>query len=190
MKDNMELIPIFSNFVVIDELSLDNSEIQNYSRKVCEGVINYNFGRDDEVMRNLYSIVDKKLNDVHTKIGLSKEYHQVISNSWINPSIVKLITTPHNHPRCCFSAVYYVSATINSGDLILLNPNAQHTQVFPSQDHYNCIEDYNSITGATFGIKPKTGTLLIFPSWLFHYVEVGDGSDRISVAFDSIILKK
>jgi uncharacterized protein (TIGR02466 family) len=185
----MELIPIFSNFIVKEELSLDNFTIRDYSRKVCNGVVNFQFDSNDEVMQPLYSIVEQKLNDVHKQIGLSDDYHQVIGQAWLNPSIVRWISTPHNHPRYCLSAVYYASASNDSGDLILLSPNAQHTQILPSQTTFNCIKDYNSITSAIWRMKPKTGTLLIFPSWLFHYVESGNGTERVSVAFDSELKK-
>jgi len=181
----MKLITIFSNFIVTDELPLDNESLKTYAKQMCGGDSNFAFDKNDKVMEPLYSLVEDRLNRVHKKIGLSDDYCQVIGNAWINPSILKDISVPHNHPRYCLSAVYYISANSNSGDLMFFNPNSQHTQVIPAQPQYNVVKDFNSITSAVWRIKPVTGTLFIFPSWLFHCVLEGDDTDRISVAFDS-----
>lgn len=184
----MQLLTIFSSFIVSDNLSLDNLSMAQYTKQVCSGS-NYQFDANDKVMEPLYSKVKYNLGRVHDKIGLGDNYKQVIGNAWINPSIVRATSIPHNHPSYCLSAVYFVSGSETSGDLVFLNPNPQHTHVIPSTRDENCIKEYNHINSAIWKIKPIAGTLLIFPSWLFHYVEVGDGSERISVAFDSKLEK-
>jgi uncharacterized protein (TIGR02466 family) len=185
----MQLLSIFSNFLVLDTLTLDNSSIIEYTKKVCDKS-NYEFDETDDIMNPLYSVVEYNLNKVHAKIGLGDNYHQVIRKAWINPSIVRPTAVPHNHPSYCLSAVYFVSCSENSGDLMFLNPNQQHTQVIPSTLNPDCIKEYNHINSAVWRYKPIAGTLLIFPSWLFHYVESGDGTERISVAFDAKLERK
>ena len=47
------------------------------------------------------------------------------------------------------------------------------------------INEYNKFTSADISVEPELGKLIIFPSWLVHYVQNNlDDSDRISIAFN------
>ena len=47
------------------------------------------------------------------------------------------------------------------------------------------IDDYNKFTSTDMSVTPSPGKLVIFPSWLVHYVQNNlDNSDRISIAFN------
>jgi ectoine hydroxylase-related dioxygenase (phytanoyl-CoA dioxygenase family) len=49
----------------------------------------------------------------------------------------------------------------------------------------DCVKEFNAFTAARQSVPPKTGMLLIFPSWLVHNVTRNNsGEDRISFAFD------
>ena len=47
------------------------------------------------------------------------------------------------------------------------------------------IGEYNKFTSTDMSVEPAPGKLVIFPSWLVHYVENNlDNTDRISIAFN------
>jgi uncharacterized protein (TIGR02466 family) len=87
----------------------------------------------------------------------------------------------HNHPSSCWSGVYYVDAGGDapghplSGVLEVCDPRP-FTEMVPSP-------------GSPFGqravFRAEAGTMVLFPSWLYHFVNPfhGDG-ERISVAFN------
>jgi len=87
----------------------------------------------------------------------------------------------HNHPGSCWSGVYYVEAGTDapdhplSGLLELLDPRPFTEMV--------------ATPGEPFGqkaiIKPEAGAMVLFPGWLYHFVNpyFGEG-ERISIAFN------
>jgi uncharacterized protein (TIGR02466 family) len=87
----------------------------------------------------------------------------------------------HNHPSSAWSGVYYVNAGGDaaghplSGVLELCDPRAFTEMV--------------ATPGSPFGqrviFRAEAGTMIVFPSWLYHFVNPfhGDG-ERISVAFN------
>ena len=79
----------------------------------------------------------------------------------------------HNHPGPVWSAVYYVA----SG-----NP-------YPEPSGNGNFEFMDPRPGNIYGgkevLRPEPGLLMVFPAWLYHYVNPlhGDG-ERISIAFN------
>jgi hypothetical protein len=52
------------------------------------------------------------------------------------------------------------------------------------------IDQYNKFTSTDMSVVPSPGKLVLFPSWLVHYVENNlDDTDRISIAFNIEIEK-
>jgi hypothetical protein len=47
------------------------------------------------------------------------------------------------------------------------------------------VDKFNGFNSSVMTVDPAVGKLIIFPSWLVHYVEKNlDDSDRISLAFN------
>ena len=190
----MELQPIFSSFLVADYLSVDASlhqnciDVVNEATKIRNDTISQsNFlNLDDCKFTNLLKQVEYRFNKLHSNIGLDPTVQQVISEYWININLNNKIQFPHSHPNRAFSAVYYVSAGDNCGDIVFLNPNKVLCQNFSD----DCISDYNEFTATHWKITPKDNLLIIFPSWLEHYVQPNNSNvQRISIAFNSKMLK-
>lgn len=88
---------------------------------------------------------------------------------------------PHSHPDSAWSGVYYVDAgTPNpdrplSGVLEFLDPRAGVEAVTAPGDPY----------GEPLRIRPESGLMVVFPSWLYHWVHPYSGeSPRIAVSFN------
>lgn len=91
---------------------------------------------------------------------------------------------PHSHPDSAWSGVYYVDAGEKtpdhplSGVLEFLDPRAGVEAVTAPGDPY----------GEPLRVKPEDGLLVIFPSWLYHWVHpyVGE-TPRIAVSFNATL---
>lgn len=91
---------------------------------------------------------------------------------------------PHSHPDSAWSGVYYVdSGTDNrdqplSGVLEFLDPRAGAEAVSAPGDPY----------GEPFRVRAQSGLLVMFPSWLYHWVHPYAGeTPRIAISFNATI---
>ncbi|HET9664990.1 MAG TPA: 2OG-Fe(II) oxygenase family protein [Burkholderiales bacterium] len=88
---------------------------------------------------------------------------------------------PHSHPDSAWSGVYYVDAGTSSPDqplsgvLEFLDPRAGVDAVTAPGDPY----------GEPVRIRPQDGLLVVFPSWLYHWVHPYSGrTPRVAVSFN------
>ena len=100
----------------------------------------------------------------------------VMNHAWANINRKHDFNHPHYHPNCYFSAIYYVAAEENCGGLVFNRPDLQ--------GHY--ITTYSSAyTEKCYRINPKSNLLIVFPSYLNHYVEPNlSDTARISIAMN------
>ncbi len=107
---------------------------------------------------------------------------QMDGGAWVNLCRDGGYNKIHNHPGCTWSGVYYVSVGIpdpdappDAGKIEFLDPRMGATET--------------GLTGPDavpkLRIEPEPGTMVIFPSWLYHYVNpFRGGGERISIAFN------
>jgi len=91
---------------------------------------------------------------------------------------------PHSHPDSAWSGVYYVDVGTDapgrplSGVLEFLDPRAGVEAVSAPGDPY----------GEPFRVQPQAGLLVVFPSWLYHWVHPYTGqTPRIAVSFNAAL---
>ena len=87
---------------------------------------------------------------------------KVIGNSWFNLQNVGSTLQRHTHPGATISGALYVNVNENSSPICFYNPNPYLG--FSSFEPSKCTD----FTYEWFSFKPKTGSLLLFPSWLAH----------------------
>jgi uncharacterized protein (TIGR02466 family) len=91
---------------------------------------------------------------------------------------------PHIHPDSAWSGAYYVDAgtshpdTPLGGVLEFLDPRGGAEAVTAPGDPY----------GEPFRVRPESGLLVVFPSWLYHWVHPYAGqTPRIAVSFNVML---
>jgi uncharacterized protein (TIGR02466 family) len=91
---------------------------------------------------------------------------------------------PHSHPDSAWSGVYYVDGGAEnpdqplSGMLEFLDPRAGAEAVSAPGDPY----------GEPFRVRPQAGLLVVFPSWLFHWVHPYAGeTPRVAISFNATL---
>jgi uncharacterized protein (TIGR02466 family) len=102
-------------------------------------------------------------------------------DGWANVSRHGHYNIVHSHPNCLWSGTYYVSAGEPdpdgkyNGRLELIDPRAGANTLAPE----------NTLLQGRYLITPRPGLMVLFPSWLNHFVHpfFGRGA-RISIAFN------
>ena len=114
------------------------------------------------------------------------EKQDIDGQGWINVNGKGGFNTPHDHLGFHWSGVYYVSvpdcSDERSGCIEFLDPRGSTGVRAP---------EVSMIFAPKFQIKPRAGMMLIFPSYLRHWVYPNqDEEERISVAFNCRIVNR
>ena len=137
------------------------------------------YAKSVRVLNDLSNSIFAGMQEIHKKYKLkSKEFH--ITNMWFNINHPGNYNVMHNHPGSFFSGAFYIDVPQNSGELVFKPPTGAESFYFGG--------DYNNYFVRTVHIKPKRNLLVLFPSWIDHYVEQNNSDlDRISISFNTRI---
>ena len=190
----MQINNIFTSFVAIDYLDIDNQEMIDYAldlksknKSVTQSNrVGWQSGHLDlslSVFQPLFSKINTVAQDLHNEIGLKKDLNNKLTTAWMSVNNKSGYNVQHRHLNACFSGTYYLKGIESgaNGNIVFKNPWAVDYHV-PDK----CIEEFTNVTSGAHSISPEAGKLLIFPSWLEHYVETNTTDiDRISLSFDT-----
>ena len=91
----------------------------------------------------------------------------------------------HHHSNSDISAAYYVSAHENCGDIVFYDPRPARVYKFP------IINSPNKLNATINSVKPESGLLVLFPSYLEHSVNPNlSNKKRIVISFNLSLEKK
>jgi len=105
--------------------------------------------------------------------------------AWMNSNPPGSYNAPHTHPMAHWSGVYYVKQPEvekeQSGQIELLDPRSD-------------LPNWRILGGPAFRpkrrIRPESGELIIFPSYLSHWVYPNESrEDRVTIAFNATFRK-
>jgi len=106
--------------------------------------------------------------------------------AWMNINPLGAYNAPHTHPGAHWSGVYYVSQPAveddNAGRIEFLDPRSD-------------LPNWRILKAPSFNLKkslkPQPGEMILFPSYLVHWVYPNVADDeRISIAFNATFSKK
>lgn len=101
--------------------------------------------------------------------------------AWANVSGPGAYNKPHIHAGSMWSGVYYVDA----GTYPAEHPDSGTIEFMDSRWGASIVPYPGMPFLDRYTVKPVTGMMLLFPSWMYHYVNAYQGDDvRISVAFN------
>ena len=191
----MQILDTFTSIIAIDHIDVDNLSLEHFCKDQIYKSEHYKNLKETQSnlldlnspeLAELIKLVESKVNQVHIEVGLSPNYAQKISMAWANLNDPRETRQPHHHAECVFSCVYYVKGTETSGDIEFMTPIAAKGHVFTPKH----ISTYNKFTSSEYHVSPIPGRLLIFPSWLYHYVNQNKSNEeRISIAFNTVFEK-
>jgi uncharacterized protein (TIGR02466 family) len=138
-----------------------------------------------EVFKQLTKIVTTALFAATKKINpnFDSSKQVLVIEGWVNINGEGDSNAPHTHPSWTWSACYYASMPPQK------TPEAGRIYFLATDGRQMWDPSLKSALGPVFheqfGLFPSPGSLIIFPSFLIHYVSANDSeSDRITVAFN------
>ena len=189
----MQINPIFSSFLAVENIELDNkTDLIKWAKEEInfDGTTNYkstvsnHLNINEPILKELTQKIEQGFNNLHKQLGLSAKHKQTISSMWVNDGSDNVaIEAPHRHVDGILSAVYWPIADTNCAPLTFINPNNQMSYVFKS----NMIETMNQFNSDRVNLQPQENQCVYFPSWLWHYVShvLSKSNNRMSFAFNS-----
>ena len=103
--------------------------------------------------------------------------------TWINCGYGESYNVPHVHPGSILSGVLYLKTPEGSGRIVFKDPRPQAiwSELHKKPSLSKCIH-----LSPLAKIIPVAGKIIVFPSWLEHYVEPGQNQSelRISMPFN------
>jgi len=112
-----------------------------------------------------------------------------ILNMWANRSIGYGTIQPHRHPNSMISGVFYLKVSENAGKTAFLNDNVSDFQ--PEIEYHQDVLQLNNDQALPYWsdqniVSKCTNTLVLFPSYLKHFVveSNNDAEERITISFN------
>ena len=91
---------------------------------------------------------------------------------------------PHSHPDNAWSGVYYV----DTGDYVPNQPLSGILEFLDPRSGAEAVSAPGDPYGEPFRVRPQAGLLVVFPSWLYHWVHPYAGeTPRIAISFNATI---
>lgn len=193
MNNNIFVDKWFSTPIWETNIDLNNDELTSWAYSLKEkfpGVNKSNKGgwQSADLIEppNSYFIlidsINSVLTNVHASMGLKTSYKSLVKESWLNINPPMSYNTKHLHPRSLFSGVYYISVPEGNCGQITFEREPLMLSYLPNY----VVETWNDMTSGTASYNPVAGKLIIFPSWLTHWVEPNlTSSNRISLSFNT-----
>ncbi len=105
-----------------------------------------------------------------------------ITSMWSNILKPNEMNRPHTHCNTILSGVYYLESNPQAPPIHFYDPRAQAKVLIPDFTQ-------NTIENSDIWTYPSiVNRMLVFPSWLEHYVPVNNSNkDRISLSWDIVL---
>lgn len=168
--------------------------ISNLQKKDPEGVVksnlngwhSKNFEMKDNEPKNFIEAIKKNINNAINDMGWNLNTQEVkLSNMWAIINEKGAMNQKHHHSNSDLSAAYYVTAKEGCGNIIFYDPRPGKVYKHPNS------KEPNLLNATTNGVKPETGMLILFPSYLEHSVDANiSDNKRIVISFNISLEKK
>jgi uncharacterized protein (TIGR02466 family) len=137
------------------------------------------------ILQPLLLQVQNMFNKQANLLGIADNCTIDVTQAWINVNNTSSNRSNthevHMHPGHIMSAVYYVQAPKDSGNLVLISPHGLMDYALP----YKLVTNPTPFNGTRYTVMPSAGDLVSFPGWINHCVtENLSNQTRISIAFN------
>jgi uncharacterized protein (TIGR02466 family) len=176
----------------IENFDKINNEMINYindlKKKDPQGIIKSNFkgwhskdfNMKDQDPKNFIEAIKKNINIALNDMNWDLNKQTVnIKSVWAIINEKDAWNQKHHHSNSDLSAAYYVSAHDNCGDIVFYDPRSAPVHNHPIS------KTANSLNATVNAIKPESGMLVLFPSYLEHSVNPNLSNEkRIVISFN------
>jgi uncharacterized protein (TIGR02466 family) len=133
------------------------------------------------------AIVMKEV-DMYTRqlLAVNRSIEFYITDSWINIHRRGHSAGAHVHHNSLISGVLYLKVTENSGDIVFHRDGLSLVPFPPALDLD--VDSYNLYNCKSWGHRPKTNDICLFPSVLMHSVDPNESDEeRCCLAFNVFV---
>ena len=165
---------------VLNTNQVDVDEYKTFEKSGLKETIDFEFRVLEQFpkMKQMFTHISNRL----IKEGLNYDNELEISSSWFTKTHKGESSPMHDHKNCVFSAVYYYGDYDDKvANLIFKNPIVNLTSYRLNVGKSNKFNTYD------IEITPQSGSLLIFPSYVSHKIDVHKSDiPRLSLAFNMV----
>ena len=176
----------------IDNRKLENIILEKEQRD--KGVTFTNVGgwqssainlKEEKGFECIYDYINECMEIILFENNYKQNLGVLFSHGWVNINRKGDFNREHVHPDCHWSGVYYVKTPANCGELRFHNPIAASSMVSCGHLLNLSSSNVNSFYFNSTSLDLYEGSILIFPSWLFHSVDPNRSDyNRISISFN------
>ena len=165
---------------VLNSNQVDVDEYKMFEKSGLKETVDFEFRVLEQFpkMKQMFTHISNRL----IKEGLNYDNKLEISSSWFTKTHKGEQSPMHDHKNCVFSAVYYYGDYDDKvANLIFKNPIVNLTSYRLNVGKSNKFNTYD------IEITPQSGSLLIFPSYVSHKIDVHKSDiPRLSLAFNMV----
>ena len=126
----------------------------------------------------LYQVFQRCVNEYSQKLGMRS--NRIVS-SWVNILHAGGSVDSHRHHDSIVSGAYYPYVSPNSAPLVFVSP----LDGYRMMDSQPRVDGRNPYAENAHRVLAETGKLVLFPSWLQHYVPPNASELRITLSFNT-----
>ena len=119
--------------------------------------------------------IEERLDEYCDDVGLERVD---IGKAWINDQAQEGYVASHRHELSIVSGAYYPIVEEGSASIVFDSPIKTPRMA----EIHNKATDY---TADKMEFEPKSGMLILFPSWLYHYSLPNKTDKRVTISFNT-----
>lgn len=135
----------------------------------------------DYNFKDLFEKIQQCIDDFSDQIGLSRS---TVYDSWANILKENGQVGAHRHYGSIVSGAFYIDVEPGSAPIIFVSP----TEGFRMADMQVTASYEKQYTPNVHYIQPTTGQLVLFPSWVEHYVGLNKTTNRVTISFNTKVV--
>jgi uncharacterized protein (TIGR02466 family) len=179
---------VYRNFVDIDDCSIEKCCYELKSSSNGRVLSNIGGWQSDGMNVNGETLFFNSI-----AMDIKKLFHTLqisnlsfyLQNFWININGKHHYNRQHIHPGSFISGVLYIKAPKNCGNIFFVDPSSSLRNSFAYNFQVHDVLPMNNVFSGEWIYEPKDKLLILFPSWLEHYVGPNESDeDRISISFN------
>jgi uncharacterized protein (TIGR02466 family) len=179
--DHQELFPthlfIKDNYTTPDRINTMRREVMDLYKEKPNWQSSPNLDKN-EVFKDFNKDISRSSFEILDKLGYEADQIE-ITDMWANVLKQHETHQPHTHSNNFLSGVFYLDADDTKPGITFQDPRPGANVILPRKkfDHMNNANLLN--------YKAKTNRIIIFPSWLVHWVPTNlSTSNRISISWN------
>ena len=182
IDNHQEINTELEKFIYIEK----NKDPHGSIKSNVKGWHSKQFDLHNKSLEKFLTSIKPKIEEVILDMGWDIQNQIVkITSMWSIVNKKDSFNERHHHGNSDLSAAYYVCADEDSGDIVFYDPRQSFMFSHPEA------EKVNDLNAQVKSISPKSGRLVLFPSYLDHSVQPSkSNNDRIVISFNISLIPK